>query len=144
MWPGVFFNAYQGNSEWYTTIIVLLFNLGDFTSRIILLVPKIRPPPMACIYGCIARTLFIPIVAVCVHGDIQSEALAYVLCLTFGLSNGYFGAMSTVYCPRTPTLTTAGERMLAGIIAGLALECGLAGGSNFAALINGIIIPSTK
>lgn len=143
MWPGVYFNAYHGNSDWYTTLISLLFNLGDFTSRVILLVPKLRPPPMACLYGCAARTVFVPILVLCVRGIINNMGASYALCVIFGLSNGYFGAMSTVYCPRTPTLSTAGERMLAGIIAGLALECGLAVGANFAAILNGVIIPST-
>lgn len=143
LWPGVFFHAYDGDMEWYTTIIVLLFNLGDFSARIVLMVPALRPTPMVCIIGCAARTVFIPILVLCVRGIIHNEILPYIMVALFGLSGGYFGAMATVYCPRTPTLSTAGERSLAGIIAGLFLEAGLAVGANFAALINGIFIPNS-
>lgn len=143
LWPGVFFYAYDGNPEWYSTIIVLLFNIGDFLARIILMVPALRPTPMWCLIGCAGRTLFIPIIVLCVRKIIHTEVLPYILVLLFGLSGGYFGAMATVYCPRTPTLSTAGERALAGIIAGLFLEAGLAVGANFAALINGVFIPNS-
>lgn len=144
LWPGVFFNAYDGDVNWYSTVIVLLFNLGDFIARIILMVPALRPSPVMCLFGCAGRTLVVPLLVLCVRRIIHTEVLPYILVLLFGLSGGYFGAMATVYCPRTPTLSTAGERMLAGIIAGLFLEAGLAVGANFAALINGVIIPNTR
>lgn len=142
LWPGVYFSTYTGNPEWFMTVVVLLFNVGDFLSRLVLMVRVLRPSPVACLVGSVARVLFIIPVVLCVRGIINNEAVPYVLVLLFGLTNGYFGTMSMIYCPRTPTLTTAGERSLAGVIGGLFIQVGLALGSNFGAIINGVIIPN--
>lgn len=142
LWPGVFFDTYGGDTNWFSTVIVLLFNTGDFLSRIVLMFPALRPSPMACLIGSVSRVLFIPLIVVCVRGLINSEALPYVLVLLFGLTNGYFGTMSMIYCPRTPTLSTAGERSMSGVVGGMFIQIGLALGSNFAAIINGVIIPN--
>jgi len=142
LWPGVYFNAYT-KGDWFPTIIVLLFNAGDFTSRLVLMFPILRPPPMACLIGSVSRVLFIPFLVLLVHGTIDSYRLPYVLVSFFGFTNGYFGTMSMIYCPRTPTLSTAGERSIAGVIGGMFIQIGLALGSNFAAIINSVIIPAT-
>eukprot|EP00796_Vickermania_ingenoplastis_P005083 gene5083-biopygen10075 len=99
LWPGVYFSTYDGNSNWFATIIVLLFNAGDFTSRLILMVRALRPTPLACLIGSVSRVLFIPLIVLCVHGTIHSEVLPYILVTLFGLTNGYFGTMSMIYCP---------------------------------------------
>lgn len=142
LWPGVFFSTYTGNPDWFGTVIVLLFNIGDFLSRLVLMVRVLRPSPMACLIGSVSRVLFIIPVVLCVRGIINTEALPYILVLLFGLTNGYFGTMSMIYCPRTPTLSAAGERSLAGVVGGLFIQLGLAFGSNFAAVINGVLIPN--
>lgn len=140
LWPGVYFHTYSGDSNWFSTIIVLLFNTGDFLSRLILMVRPLRPSPMGCLIGAILRVLFIPLIVLCVRGIINSEALPYVLVTIFGLTNGYFGVMSMIYCPRTPTLATAGERSMAGVVGGLFVQMGLAFGSNFATIITSAIL----
>lgn len=143
LWPGVFFSTYSGDTNWFSTVIVLLFNTGDFLSRIVLMFPALRPSPMVCLIGSVSRLLFIPLLVVCVRGLIDNEALPYVLVVLFGLTNGYFGTMSMIYCPRTPTLSTAGERSMSGVVGGMFIQIGLALGSNFAAIINGVIIPNS-
>eukprot|EP00796_Vickermania_ingenoplastis_P005187 gene5187-biopygen10161 len=143
LWPGVYFSTYSGDENWFSTIIVLLYNAGDFTSRLILMVRALRPSPMACLIGSVSRVLFIPLIVLCVRGIIDNEALPLVMVTIFGLTNGYFGTMSMIYCPRTPTLSTAGERSMAGVVGGLFIQLGLALGSNFAAIINSVIIPNS-
>lgn len=143
LWPGVYFSTWSGDSKWFATIIVLLFNAGDFFSRIVLMIRPLRPSPLVCLIGSFSRVLFIPLVVLCVRGIIDTQVLPYILVFLFGLSNGYFGAMSVIYCPRTPTLSTAGERSLAGVTGGMFIQIGLALGSNFAALLNSVIIPPT-
>lgn len=140
LWPGVYFHTYSGDSNWFTTVIVLLFNAGDFISRLVLMVRPLRPSPVGCLVGVCCRLLFIPLIVLCVRGIIVSQALPFVLVLLFGLTNGYFGVMSMIYCPRTPTLSTAGERSMAGVVGGLFVQIGLAFGSNFAAIITGTIL----
>ncbi|CAJ1037906.1 putative Nucleoside transporter [Leishmania utingensis] len=134
LFPGVFFLV-PANSDWYMTIIVALFNAGDFISRILLMVRALRPPPKVIIGGTVGRLIVVPFLVLCVRGIIPGVALPYILILLLGLTNGYFGTMSCIYCPRTPTLHYAGERSVAAILSGVFLMLGLCFGSNLSLAI---------
>ncbi|KAG5490068.1 hypothetical protein JKF63_00187 [Porcisia hertigi] len=129
IFPGVFFLV-PTNDGWYMTLVVALYNAGDFLARIVLMIRTLRPPPKFVILGTVGRLLVIPPLVLCVRGIISGVALPYVLIFVVGLTNGYFGTMSCIHCPRTPTLHYAGERSIAAMLSGVALMLGLCFGSN--------------
>lgn len=135
IFPGVFFNAVSFDG-WSMTMIVLLFNVGDFASRIILMFRALRPSPIVVVVGTLGRLLVIPLLVLCVRDIITGVWMPYILILIHGLTNGYFGAMSMIHCPRTPALSTAGERSLAAVLSGVFLMLGLCIGSNLAVPLN--------
>ncbi|EAN76770.1 adenosine transporter 1 [Trypanosoma equiperdum] len=131
VFPGVFF-AVEVKDGWYITLTAAMFNFGDFLSRLVLQFKQLRPSPIVVLIGTFARLLIIPLLVLCVRGIIPGSALPYILCLLWGLTNGYFGGMSMIYAPRTGSLTTAGQRSLAAICGNLALLLGLFAGSMLA------------
>lgn len=131
LFPGVFF-AVRTDSDWYTTITVAMFNLGDFLSRTALLLKRLRPPPRVVFAGSFLRILVIPPLVLCVRGVISGALVPYILCLVWGLTGGYLGGMSMIHCTRTPLLTAAGQRSVAGIMVTLSLLLGLFAGSSVA------------
>ncbi|KAG5464020.1 hypothetical protein LSCM1_00199 [Leishmania martiniquensis] len=134
LFPGVFFMV-PVSSDWYMTIVVTLFNAGDFIARIILMVRVLRPSPKFVIGGTLGRLLVVPLLVLCVRGLIPGVAMPYILILVLGLTNGYFGTMACIHCPRTPTLHYAGERSVAAMLSGIALMLGLCFGSNLSLAI---------
>ncbi|RNF04554.1 nucleoside transporter 1 [Trypanosoma conorhini] len=138
VFPGVFFAA-GGSNDWYATIIVAMFNLGDFLSRFFLLFKRLRPSPRVVLAGSFLRVLIVPLLVLCVRKIIPGDVLPYILCLLWGLTNGYFGGMAMIHCTRTPALLMAGQRSIAGIMANLSLLLGLFVGSSLAmAVIKGL------
>ncbi|KAH9597034.1 Equilibrative nucleoside transporter [Trypanosoma melophagium] len=131
VFPGVFF-AVKSDNEWYTTIIVAMFNVGDFVGRFFLLFKLLQPLPRVVLAGTFLRLLAIPPLVLCVCGIIPCIALPYILCLIWGTTGGYFGGKAMIYGPRTPSLTMAGQRSLAAIMVELSLQLGLFIGSSLA------------
>ncbi|AAZ11593.1 adenosine transporter 1, putative [Trypanosoma brucei brucei TREU927] len=130
VFPGVFFAVKTDvPSGWYFTIVAAMYNLGDFLSRLVLQFKRLHPSPRGVVIGTFSRLLVIPLLALCVYDVISGPWVPYVLCLIWGLTNGYFGGMSMIYGPRTGSLTTAGQRSLAAICINLALLLGLFGGA---------------
>ncbi|KPA80135.1 putative mitochondrial inosine-guanosine transporter (NT2) [Leptomonas pyrrhocoris] len=134
IFPGVFFLV-KTNDGWYMTLIITLFNLGDFVSRMLLMFRPLRPSPTMVIGGTLGRLIIIPFLVLCVRGIISGVALPYVLMTLVGLTNGYFGCMACIHCPRTTTLRYAGERSLAAMLSGIAIMLGLCFGSNLSLAI---------
>jgi solute carrier family 29 (equilibrative nucleoside transporter), member 1/2/3 len=134
IFPGVFFLV-STTDGWYMTVIVTLFNAGDFVSRVVLMFRPLRPSPKVVIGGTLGRLIIIPFLVLCVRGLIPGVALPYVLIALLGLTNGYFGCMACIHCPRTTTLHYAGERSLAAMLSGIAIMLGLCFGSNLSLTI---------
>lgn len=134
IFPGVFFLV-PINPQWYWTIIVALFNAGDFTARVVLMIRPLRPSPKVVLAGTFGRLIIIPFLVLCVRDIIHGPALPYVLITLVGLTNGYFGCMACIHCPRTTTLRYAGERSIAAILSGIAIMLGLCFGSNLSLAI---------
>ncbi|CCW60056.1 unnamed protein product [Phytomonas sp. EM1] len=139
LFPGLFLKVAINTNDWYSTLVVFLYNLGDFLSRILLMYRPFRPSPKVVLAGSIVRLVIIPLLVLCAKHTIKGYALPYVLSIVLSLTNGYFGTMACMYSPRTPTLSKAGERSLAGILSGLFLMLGLCTGSNLAVLVNLVI-----
>ncbi|CCD21467.1 putative adenosine transporter [Trypanosoma vivax] len=132
-WPGVFIAVDpKGWNFWYTTIMMAMFNFGDFFSRLQLQFKNLHPSPRTVIIGAFARLLIIVPLFLCQKKVIEGNS-AKVLCLFlslfWGLSNGVCGGMMIIYGPRTASLTTAGQRSIAGICNNVSLLMGLFLGS---------------
>ncbi|CBH09655.1 adenosine transporter 2, putative [Trypanosoma brucei gambiense DAL972] len=133
VFPGVFIAAKTGDtSGWYFTVVVAMFNLGDFLSRLVLQFKQLHVSPRMVMIGSFARALLIIPLSLCAAGTIPGVWLPYIVSLLWGLTNGYFGGLSMIYGPRTGSLTTAGQRSLAAICINVALLMGLFAGAMFA------------
>ncbi|AAQ16089.1 adenosine transporter 2, putative [Trypanosoma brucei brucei TREU927] len=133
VFPGVFIAAKTGDtSGWYFTVVVAMFNLGDFLSRLVLQFKQLHVSPRMVMIGSFARALLIIPLSLCAAGTVTGVWLPYIVSLLWGLTNGYFGGLSMIYGPRTGSLTTAGQRSLAAICINVALLMGLFVGAMFA------------
>ncbi|KAH8613801.1 putative Nucleoside transporter [Trypanosoma vivax] len=131
--PGVFISVdYKGWNHWYGTAVMVVFNLGDFVSCMFLQFKRNHPSPKAVIIGSFARLLIAVPLFLCQRRIIEghaAKALSCVLSLLWGMTNGFCGGMMLIYGPRTASLTTAGQRSLAGICNNVSLLVGLFAGS---------------
>ncbi|AAQ16077.1 adenosine transporter 2, putative [Trypanosoma brucei brucei TREU927] len=135
VFPDVFVAVKEGfptHGGWYFTIVVAMFNLGDFLSRLVLQFKRLHVSPRMVMIGSFARALLIIPLSLCAAGTIPGVWLPYTVSLLWGLTNGYFGGLSMIYGPRTGSLTTAGQRSLAAICINVALLLGLFAGAMFA------------
>ncbi|KAH8618561.1 putative Nucleoside transporter [Trypanosoma vivax] len=133
-WPGVFIAVdSQGWNFWYGTIVMAMFNFGDFFSRLQLQFKNLHPSPRTVIIAAFARLLIIVPLFLCqqkVIKDNPAKVLSCILSFLWGLSNGVCGGMMIIYGPRTSSLTTAGQRSIAGICNNVSLLMGLFLGSS--------------
>nr|CCC92853.1 putative adenosine transporter [Trypanosoma congolense IL3000] len=137
IFPGVFFAVdlklmTEAELKWYHTIIVAMFNFGDFFARLFLQFKSLRPSPRFVLIGTFARILLVIPLSLSVHSIIKGVAVPWIVSFLWGLSNGYYGGMAMIYGPRTGSLTTAGQRSLAAICTNLGLLLGLFAGAMFA------------
>lgn len=128
MYPGVLI-AVNRNDNWYTTLILAVYNFTDLLGRLMTLWKRLWPPRKAVVIICIARIVFLPLLLLCAKHIIPSEAAAYVFTAFMGLTTGFFGTVTMVYSPETPGLKSDAERSCAGQLAGVSLLIGCAVGS---------------
>ncbi|AAQ16081.1 adenosine transporter 2 [Trypanosoma brucei brucei TREU927] len=135
VFPGVFFAVKDGlnvKNGWYFTIVIAMFNFGDFLTRLLLQFKQLHLSPRMVMIGSFARALLIIPLSLCAAGTIPGIWLPYTVSLLWGLTNGYFGGLTMIYGPRTGSLTTAGQRSLAAISTNVSLLSGLFVGAMFA------------
>ncbi|CAJ1018574.1 Nucleoside transporter, putative [Leishmania lindenbergi] len=128
VFPGIIL-AVDSADGWFTTLIIAAHNFADLIGRLLTLWRRLWPPRKAILIGSIARIIFIPLLLLCATHKIPSKAPAYVFTIIMGASNGFLGALSMIYSPATPSLTTDGERAMAGQLTGTCLLIGCAVGS---------------
>ncbi|GET86666.1 nucleoside transporter-like protein [Leishmania tarentolae] len=128
VYPGIII-AVDSEDGWFTTTIIAAFNFSDLIGRLATLWRRLWPSRKVILITSIVRIIFIPILVLCAVQKIPSKAAAYVFTIIMGLSNGFVGTLSMVYSPETPSLTTDGERAMAGQLTGACLLIGCAMGS---------------
>lgn len=128
VYPGIMV-AVDSDDGWFTTLIVAVYNFTDLVGRLMTLWKRLWPPRKAILIGSIVRIVFIPLLVLCATHKIPSHAAAYVFTALMGVSNGFIGTLSMVYSPDTPSLSTDGERAMAGQLTGACLLIGCAVGS---------------
>ncbi|CBZ24511.1 nucleobase transporter [Leishmania mexicana MHOM/GT/2001/U1103] len=128
VYPGIIV-AVDSADGWFTTLIIAAYNFADLIGRLLTLWKRLWPSRKVILIASITRIIFIPLLVLCAVHKIPSKAVAYVLTITMGLSNGFVGALSMIYSPETPSLSTDGERAMAGQLTGACLLIGCAVGS---------------
>ncbi|XP_044472111.1 equilibrative nucleotide transporter 8-like [Mangifera indica] len=113
--------------DWYPVLLITVYNVSDFVGKSFtaIFVPK---SVKRATWACIARVLFYPLFAVCLHGPkwLRSEAPFLALTFMLGLTNGY---VTSVLMILTPKLLPIAEAEIAAIVMILSLGIGLVGGS---------------
>mmetsp|Transcript_66855 Transcript_66855/g.132521 ORF Transcript_66855/g.132521 Transcript_66855/m.132521 type:complete len:122 (-) Transcript_66855:61-426(-) len=85
------------------------------------------------LYACtLARLLFVPLVAWLSRGDWAAPTLLLVIIGFVGVSNGLVGTLAFI---RAQAMVDEADQELGSRIMVLALYCGIAAGSTFAALV---------
>lgn len=128
MYPGVLI-AVDAADNWYTTLVMAVYNFGDLFGRLLSMWKRLWPPRKAIFIGSIARIIFIPLLVLCAKHIIPSQAAPYVFTALMGVSNGFIGTLSMVYSPQTPGLSSDAERASAGQLTGVCLLMGCSVGS---------------
>lgn len=128
IYPGVIL-AVDSSSAWYTTLVMTTYNFADLFGRIASMWKRLWPPRRWVIVASIVRIVLVPLMVLCGLHKIPTQVPAYIFTAMMGLSNGFIGTLSMVYSPDTPSLTTDGERAMAGQLTGACLLIGCAVGS---------------
>ena len=109
----------------------MIWNTGDLAGRVICAYPFFRvyhPKLLATLSVC--RLGFIPLYLMCnIKGQgayLNSDAIYWLIQMTFGISNGWLGANNLM---AAPDMVTEAERAVAGGFMTMWLVGGLAAGS---------------
>ncbi|KAG5484747.1 hypothetical protein LSCM1_06568 [Leishmania martiniquensis] len=128
VYPGIIV-AVDSADGWFTTLIIAAHNFADLAGRLLTLWKRLWPSRRVILIGSIVHILFVPLLLLCAAHKIPSKAVVYILTIIMGASNGFLGTLSMVYSPDTPSLSTYGERAMAGQLTGVCLLIGCAVGS---------------
>ncbi|KPA76976.1 nucleobase transporter (NT4) [Leptomonas pyrrhocoris] len=128
IYPGIML-AVDSSNDWYTTLIMTVYNFADLFGRIASMWKRLWPPRNSILIVAISRIIFVLLIVLCALHKIPSKVPPYIFAALMGVSNGFIGTLSIVYSPETPSLTTDGERAMAGQVTGACLLIGCAVGS---------------
>lgn len=127
LYPGILI-AMDKSDNWFTTLVMAVYNLADFCGRTLTFITLIHPPRRFIVIGSFLRVILVPLLFLCATHHIPSEAAAYAFTFLLGVSNGFVGTLSMVYTSETPGLKTA-ECSLASQATGVMLLLGCSLGS---------------
>ncbi|KAG5510113.1 hypothetical protein JKF63_07009 [Porcisia hertigi] len=128
VYPGIILAADSADGT-FTTFVMAAFNFADLLGRLLTLSRRLWTPRKVILIASIVRIVLVPLLFLCATHTIPSKAAVYVFTVITGLSNGFVGTLSMVYSPDTPSLSTEGERAMAGQLTGVCLLVGCAVGS---------------
>ncbi|KPA76981.1 nucleobase transporter [Leptomonas pyrrhocoris] len=128
IFPGVLI-VVDATDNWYTTLVVAIYNFGDVFGRLLSVWKRLWPPRSAVFVASLVRIIFIPLLLLCAKHVITSHAAAFVLSALVGVSTGFIGTLSMVYSAETPALSSDAERASAGQLTGVCILVGCSFGS---------------
>ncbi|CAK9139779.1 unnamed protein product [Ilex paraguariensis] len=113
--------------DWYPIMLITVYNFTDFIGKsltAIYVLKSIRKSTFACI----ARLLFYPLFAACLHGPkwLKTEVPIVVLTLMLGLSNGYLTSVLMILSPKS---VPPSEAEIVAVVMVVFLGIGLVSGS---------------
>ncbi|XP_021899277.1 equilibrative nucleotide transporter 8 [Carica papaya] len=113
--------------DWYPILLITVYNVSDFVGKSLTAV-CVASSVNKAVWACMARLLFYPLFAACLHGPkwLRTEAPVVVLTFMLGLTNGY---LTSVIMMLSPKLVPVTEAELAAIVMVVFLGIGLVGGS---------------
>lgn len=129
IFPGFLTEDVKSDSlgDWYPIMLVALYNVGDLVGKWATAVHLVENHPVL-IAGCVARLLFFPLFAVCLHGPapLRTELPVAVLTVLLGMTNGYLTSALLIVAPKAVLIE---ETETTGMVMALFLVVGLAFGS---------------
>ncbi|XP_058073334.1 equilibrative nucleotide transporter 8 [Magnolia sinica] len=129
IFPGYITENVQSNAlhDWYPILLITTYNASDLVGKCstAAYVPK---STKKVTWACVARLLFYPLFAACLHGPafFRTEIPVMILTSALGMTNGYLTSTLMILAPKSVPVA---EAETAGIVMALFLGIGLAGGS---------------
>ncbi|KAF5741993.1 equilibrative nucleotide transporter 8 isoform X1 [Tripterygium wilfordii] len=113
--------------DWYPVLLITTYNVADFIGKALTALYVVKSINKAA-WGCIARLMFYPFFAACLHGPkwLGTEVPVVVLTFMLGLTNGYLTSVLMILTPKT---VPASEAELCAIVMVVFLGVGLVLGS---------------
>lgn len=113
--------------DWYPILLITTYNVSDLLGKSMAAIYVLRSIGKVT-WGCIARLLFYPLFAACLHGPkwLRSEFPVIFLTGMLGLTNGYLTSVLMILAPKS---VPDEEAETAGFVMALFLAIGLATGS---------------
>ena len=113
--------------DWYPILLITTYNVSDFLGKSLTAIYAVKSIGKAT-WGCIARLLFYPLFAACLHGPkwLRSELPVIFLTVMLGFTNGYLTSVLMILAPKSVPYE---EAETAGFVMALFLAMGLATGS---------------
>lgn len=113
--------------DWYPILLITVYNISDLVGKSLTAIYVLKSIGKAT-FACVARLLFYPLFAACLHGPkwLKTEAPVVVLTFMLGVTNGYLTSVIMILTPKSvPVL----EAETAAIVMTVFLGMGLVGGS---------------
>ncbi len=122
---------FHPDNDWFAVLIILMFNVGDFSGRFLCRFSCLLIKNRYVVQGLsAARTLLVILFFLCIRPRvIDSIPFEYILMYVTGLTNGYVGSHCMMLAPSTPGLETDADRGLTGNSMSVGLLAGAAAGS---------------
>ncbi|KAJ7563614.1 hypothetical protein O6H91_03G117400 [Diphasiastrum complanatum] len=113
--------------DWYPVLLITTYNVSDLLGKMLTAFYVVKDKATVEVM-CIARILFFPLFASCLHGSafMHTEAAVFISTLLLGVTNGY---LSSVIMMSTPKMVAFQDAEVAGIIVVVFLLTGIAAGS---------------
>ncbi|XP_059286378.1 equilibrative nucleotide transporter 8 [Lycium ferocissimum] len=113
--------------DWYPILLITVYNVSDFVGKSFTAVYVLKSTGKAT-WGCVARLLFYPLFAACLHGPkwLKSEVPIVFLTTLLGLTNGYLTSVIMILAPKS---VPSSEAEIAAIVLAVSLGMGLVAGS---------------
>ncbi|KAG9455766.1 hypothetical protein H6P81_000274 [Aristolochia fimbriata] len=114
-------------SDWYPILLITTYNVSDLVGKC-LTASSVPKNTKKVTWFCVARLLFYPLFAACLHGPpfFRMEIPVILLTSALGLTNGYLTSSVMILAPKIVSIE---EAETAGMLMALFLGIGLVGGS---------------
>ena len=113
--------------DWYPIMLITVYNFTDFIGKSLTAIYVLKGIRKST-FACIARLLFYPLFAACLHGPkwLKTEVPIVVLTLVLGLSNGYLTSVLMILSPKS---VQPSEAEIVAVVMVVFLGIGLVSGS---------------
>ncbi|CAN1120546.1 Equilibrative nucleotide transporter 8 [Linum perenne] len=128
IFPGFLAEDLKSNMlrDWYPVLLITIYNASDLVGKSVTAIYVLKSIKTAT-WGCVARLLFYPLFAACLHGPtwLKTEVPVVVLTFMLGVTNGYLTSVLMILGPKSVPGSEA-ELAAIGMVVflGIGLVCG--------------------